>query len=144
MERNFNNEFERFLKENADQYRLYPSSRVWNGIYTTLHTRRKWFGLGIALLLITGILVTLLITNSSKETVITANKPVVHKQIPVSDLQVSSADKRISSINPKHNSANTFALRNQIAIPQNNFYKESINDLVNLKENNYHKENENS
>ncbi len=144
MERNFNNEFERFLKENADQYRLYPSSRVWNGIYTTLHTRRKWFGLGIALLLITGILVTLLITNSSKETVITANKPVVHKQIPVSDLQVSSADKRISSIKPKNNSVNTFALRNQIAIPQNNFYKESINDLVNLKENNYHKENENS
>jgi hypothetical protein len=144
MERNFNNEFERFLKENADQYRLYPSSRVWNGIYTALHTRRKWFGLGIALLLITGILVTLLITNSSKETVITANKPVVHKQIPVSDLQVSSADKRISSIKPKNNSVNPFALRNQIAIAQNNFYKESINDLVNLKENNYHKENENS
>ena len=31
MERNFNNEFERFLKENADQYRMYPSSKVWNG-----------------------------------------------------------------------------------------------------------------
>src|ERR1051326_5703132 len=141
MERNFNNEFERFLKENADQYRLYPSSRVWNGIYTTLHRRRKWFGLGIALLLITGILVTLLITNSSKETVITANKPAAHKQIPISDLQVSSGEERISSIKPKNNSVNPVALRNQIAVAQNNFYKENINNLVNLKENNFRKEN---
>src|ERR1700745_2805987 len=74
MQRNLNNEFERFLKENADQYRLYPSSHVWKGIYSALHSRRKWFGLGIALLLITGTLVTILITNSSKETTIPNTK----------------------------------------------------------------------
>src|SRR5215467_8233706 len=107
MERNFNNEFERFLKENADQYRLYPSSKVWSGIYSTLHTRRKWFGLGIILLLITGSLVGILVTHSSKETTIKSphatnatiqspaetsvatinsrqEKPVVHnQQVPV-------------------------------------------------------------
>ncbi|HMG66517.1 MAG TPA: hypothetical protein VK588_02490 [Chitinophagaceae bacterium] len=95
MERKFNNEFERFLKENADQYRLYPSSKVWNGIYTALHTRRKWFGLGIALLLITGTLVTFLITHSSKETTTIntgtqriADKPEV--QTPSSQIPVTS------------------------------------------------------
>ena len=80
MERNFQNEFERFLKENADQYRLYPSAKVWNGIYASLHTRRKWFGLGIILLLITGSLVTLLITHSSKETATDKIRPVEGRQ----------------------------------------------------------------
>lgn len=104
MERNFNNEFERFLKENADQYRLYPSSKVWTGIHTALHTRRKWFGLGIVLLLITGSLVTLLITNSSKETVITANKPSIeNRQAPASNVPAQVGDKRISTNTIKNN-----------------------------------------
>ena len=77
MERNFNNEFERFLKENADQYRMYPSAKVWSGIYNALHTRRKWFGLGIILLLLTGSLVTVLVTRSPKETGLSANRPVI-------------------------------------------------------------------
>jgi hypothetical protein len=73
MERNYNNEFERFLKENADQYRLYPSAKVWKGVYAALHGRRKWFGLGIALLLLTGTLITVLITNSPKQANIAVN-----------------------------------------------------------------------
>jgi hypothetical protein len=97
MERNFNNDFERFLKENADQYRLYPSTKVWNGIYSTLHTRRKWFGLGVALLLLTGTLVTLLITNSSKETILTAHKPEVKNSTPAPALHPAVTDKGISS-----------------------------------------------
>jgi hypothetical protein len=53
MEENFNNrDFERFVRENADQYRMFPSEKVWNGIDNALHTRRKWYGLGLALLLL--------------------------------------------------------------------------------------------
>jgi hypothetical protein len=36
MERNFYNDddfdFEQFLKQKADQYKMYPSDRVWNNI----------------------------------------------------------------------------------------------------------------
>lgn len=111
MERNFNNEFERFLKENADQYRLYPSSKVWNGIYSALHTRRKWFGLGMVLLLVTGSLVTLLITHSSKETVINNNKPVLNKQqVQISLAEVPISDKRVSSGKSKTNTVNLIAV----------------------------------
>jgi hypothetical protein len=54
MESNFNNnDFERFLKQNADQYRMFPSENVWKGIHTSLHTRRRWHGLWLALLLLT-------------------------------------------------------------------------------------------
>ena len=60
MQSNFNNrDFERFLKQNADQYRMIPSEKVWEGINNTLHTRRRrWLGFGLALLLITSSLVT--------------------------------------------------------------------------------------
>src|SRR5215475_11048216 len=95
MQRNFNNEFERFLKENADQYRMYPSKRVWKGIYSSLHSRRKWFGLGTALLLVTGGLITLLITNTSKEPVITINKPT-----EVTKPAITSASREISTNKP--------------------------------------------
>ena len=59
MERNINNkDFEQFVKQNADQYRMYPSEKVWKGIYSSLHTRRTWYGLGLALLLLTAVTVT--------------------------------------------------------------------------------------
>jgi hypothetical protein len=60
MESNYNNrDFEQFVKQNADQYRMFPSEKVWQGIDNALHTRRKWYGLGLALLLlITGAGVT--------------------------------------------------------------------------------------
>lgn len=97
MQRNYNNDFERFLKENADQYRLYPSSKVWKGIHSALHSRRKWYGLGILLLLVTGTLITMLISNSPKKGALTA----IPASTPVSQ---SSAD---ANTNAPDNSSNT-------------------------------------
>lgn len=56
MENNYSNrDFEQFVKQNADEYRMFPSEKVWNGVNNALHTRRKWTGLGLAfLLLLTG------------------------------------------------------------------------------------------
>ncbi|NDF99718.1 MAG: hypothetical protein EB101_12545, partial [Chitinophagia bacterium] len=35
------NDFEHFLKQNADAHRLYPSDRIWTRIYARLHGRRR-------------------------------------------------------------------------------------------------------
>jgi hypothetical protein len=51
-------EFERFLKENADNHRLYPSDQVWNTIHAKLHTRKRWLAAGLSLLFLTGLTVT--------------------------------------------------------------------------------------
>jgi hypothetical protein len=52
MERSFyNDDFEELLKEKADQYKMYPSDKVWNGIQNSLHSKRKWYWIGFALLL---------------------------------------------------------------------------------------------
>jgi hypothetical protein len=43
MESNFyTDEFEQLLKEKADQFRMYPSKRVWHSIYNNLHPSRRW------------------------------------------------------------------------------------------------------
>src|SRR5687767_2450344 len=53
MERDFNNEeFELFLKQKADQYKIYPSERSWKNIHNALHSRWKWITFGGSLLLL--------------------------------------------------------------------------------------------
>jgi hypothetical protein len=52
MERNFyNDEFEELIKQKADQYKLYPSDKVWKRIYSSLHTGRRWYVAGMVLLI---------------------------------------------------------------------------------------------
>lgn len=59
MDGRFNDrEFERFLRENADNHRLYPSDEVWNRIHAKLHSRKRWYTAGISLLLMTALAVT--------------------------------------------------------------------------------------
>ena len=66
MESNFSNrDFEQFVKQNADQYRMFPSDKVWKGVNNALHTRRKWYGFWLGfLLLLTGGAVTWVMTSA--------------------------------------------------------------------------------
>ena len=137
MERNFNNEFERFLKENADQYRMYPSAKVWNGIYNGLHTRRKWFGLGIILLLLTGSLVTVLVTRSPKETGLSINKPVSSEKRLAPHSQIAAPDKHIVENKFPVNLSLAATPGNRQVISNNIFYGIPGNDVV-VDENNLH------
>jgi hypothetical protein len=54
MEKEFyTDEFEQLLKEKADQFRMYPSKRVWHSIYNNLHPSRRWPSVVMSLLLLT-------------------------------------------------------------------------------------------
>jgi hypothetical protein len=67
MERNNKDvNFEDFIKKTADQYRMYPSEDVWNGVHKTLHPRKKWFGFGLSLLLVGSGLSVMLLVNTKK------------------------------------------------------------------------------
>src|SRR6185436_766803 len=130
MERNFNNEFERFLKENADQYRMYPSAKVWGGVYNALHTRRKWFVLGIVLLLLTGSLVTVLVTHSPKETGLSANKPVLNEKSLATHSQLATTDHRNVENKLPINSPLAGTTETGQVVLSNNFYDISGNDPI--------------
>src|SRR5688500_6354014 len=69
MESNFNKDFEQYVKQNADQYRMFPSDKVWRGVNSALHTRRKWYGFWLGfILLMTGGAVTWVMTTQPTST----------------------------------------------------------------------------
>ena len=47
----YDDEFEKQLKEKADQFKMYPSDKVWNEVYSSLHTRRRRFVAGMTFLI---------------------------------------------------------------------------------------------
>lgn len=51
MDRRFdmNDYFEQTLKEYADQFRMIPSQRVWNGLYNNLHPGSRWPSITVAI-----------------------------------------------------------------------------------------------
>ena len=52
MERSFyNDDFEELIKQKSDQYKIYPSDKVWKGINGSLHSSRKWYWLSFVLFL---------------------------------------------------------------------------------------------
>ena len=111
MERNFNNEgFERSLKEHADQYRMYPSEKVWKGISSALHARRRWFGLGAILLLLSGSFVTLIMVNSP------ANRQYANVK-PVTNPPLKNAESNTEKI-PATGSPTLIAEKNQSVMQQ--------------------------
>lgn len=48
----FEDEFEQFLRENADQHRMYPSDGVWTNIYRRFHPGKRRTMIAILLLLV--------------------------------------------------------------------------------------------
>jgi hypothetical protein len=55
MQRNIHiDESEKFLREKADQYKLYPSDKVWSNINRSIHPRRKWPYVALTLFLLLG------------------------------------------------------------------------------------------
>jgi hypothetical protein len=91
----FDDEFETQLREKSDQFKMYPSDKVWTGVHHSLHTRRRGFVAGMSLL-IGGFLIlagTQLISPSSN----TKHTQTAVKTIPQPE-NASSLD--LSAFNP--------------------------------------------
>lgn len=46
-DRIYDNEFEEYLKQQTDQFRMYPGEHIWRNIHNEVHGHRNWPGLGI-------------------------------------------------------------------------------------------------
>ena len=67
MERRFDmSDFEQSLKDHADQFRLMPSKRVWNGIYNNLHPGSKWPSITVAIIFLITLVTIGNLNNSQK------------------------------------------------------------------------------
>ena len=70
----YSDEFEQLIREKTEQYKMYPSEKAWKGIHGSLHTKRRWFIMGMSLL-VTGILFF-----SGKELIAPANRSGLSKK----------------------------------------------------------------
>ncbi len=163
MERHFNNrDFEKLLRDNANQYRMYPSEKVWKNVNAALHTRRKWYGISaVALLLITSAFISSVILNniSNKGKTVEARN-ILPAANATTELSASSEEKiklqasitespekitekiiepvKPSFANNKPNSYNINIVSSETKIntPQNDFQFEKISDKAQLNETN--------
>lgn len=112
IERNFNNdEFEQLIRGKTDQYKMYPSEKVWKGIYRSLHTKRRWF------LLMMFVLSGGMLFFAGKEFLFTSSPVIAKKSNPekviTDNIQATAQDKPVE---PKPQLYPVFS-----AIKQNNF-----------------------
>lgn len=52
----YTTDFEQLLKDATEDFKMYPSRRVWNSLYNNLHPAKRWPSLAVCLVLITAIL----------------------------------------------------------------------------------------
>ena len=129
MERNNNDvNFEDFIKKTADQYRMYPSEEVWNGVHRTLHPHKRWYGFGLGVLLVGSGLSVMFLINTKKTNLkeISETKPAQTEQtvthfntkeiVPVSP----NINDTKSMLVPVHKQLNTVDLTNNFiaAVPK--------------------------
>src|ERR1700733_13483741 len=84
----YSDEFEQLIREKTEQYKMYPSEKVWKGIHGSLHTKRRWF-IGSMSLLITGILFF-----AGKELIAPASRPGLSKKSLAQNTPGSSTASR--------------------------------------------------
>lgn len=94
MERQFHHsDFEKLLKDNADQYRMYPSEKVWENIHSTLHKRPKGYKYStVALFLFSAAVISFLLlykpSDKTQPAFARSSQPVVKEILqPINSLQ---------------------------------------------------------
>lgn len=84
MKPNFtNDDFEKFIKQQADQLRMRPSDKVWNNISGDIHSKRRWIGLGLLLFLVTTTSVStyFLLSNNNRTPVSSVNQQTNNRTV---------------------------------------------------------------
>ncbi|CAN5746522.1 hypothetical protein BH11BAC3_BH11BAC3_12560 [soil metagenome] len=81
MDRNLHtDDFERLLREKSDEFRMYPSKRIWSSIYNNIHPGRKWPSVVMSITLISSLLMIGYLNTKDSDTFTqsTTNKNLVN------------------------------------------------------------------
>jgi hypothetical protein len=108
MERRFDmSDFEQSLKDHADQFKMIPSKRVWNGLYNNLHPGSKWPSITVAVVfIITLVTIGSLNNNSSIKLVHSVNTNTNSAtNNPKSEIETQGGEAFASQSESRSNSA---------------------------------------
>lgn len=98
----YDNAFERFLKENVEQYKMYPSDNVWDCIYSNLHFGSRILGFSFTLLMLSLGTFSIYLLNYDKNEIVHTTQTEL--TMPVDLFKTSIKTFAVSSINTKTSS----------------------------------------
>lgn len=105
----YSDDFEQLIREKTEQYKMYPSERVWKGVHTSLHTKRRWF-IGSMSLLVTGILFL-----AGRELIAPSGRAIALHKTAAAAGSVADASRPSVTGNIPHASLSTFGSTNTSA-----------------------------
>ena len=133
----YTNNFERFIKESADDFKMIPSKRVWHSIYNDLHPSRKWPSVLMCLILFTGMLFigyenTDPTSSLSSEKKTTQNNTILATLENKNTQEVTSIDSSKELINNKKNNnpttlSTSVASSNKVSSPTYSREESNVN-----------------
>ena len=134
----YTDDFERLLKERSDEFRMYPSKRVWHSIYNDLHPGRKWPSVAVSLLLIAALLITGYwnSNNHTTQTIITASNQLPSGSVIADNGTYSGLLQQSYLLNNTNNTdyTTTAVLKNKVNTSvQNTTPATSNSNTVNVK-----------
>ncbi|MEO6329058.1 MAG: hypothetical protein ABIO55_09005 [Ginsengibacter sp.] len=124
MERKFyTNDFEQLLRENADQFKMAPSKKVWHGIYNDIHPGRRWPSIPMSLLFVfTLVLVGHLNTQQSRHAYLTkTNKNIELKNPSYQNKSNGFAAQSSNEISGKNTN-----LKSEVTLADNNEFNKQL------------------
>lgn len=125
-DKNYRDDFEHFLKESTDEFRMVPSRRIWYSLYNNMHPSRRWPSMAVCLLILTAVLYVGIENNNSLSNAARKNA----EEIFIAKLNNHTSDNNITFL-PPFSGITSNLKKGNIATP----IPESLhsNDIVNSK-----------
>lgn len=119
MEKNFyTDNFEYYLREKADSFKMYPSKRVWHSIYNNLHPAKKWPSAAVTMLLFSALIFIGYQHSGNKNIPVTASSGTIINSTAeaisavtgpsgnsITDVNINNGQIRISDFSPRFNNS---------------------------------------
>jgi len=108
MDRNLDiNNFERLLKDRSEEFKMYPTKRVWHSIYNNIHPGRKWPSIAMCIVLISILLLVGFLNTNNIETNLMYNASLKPSRQTVSLEKIIPSIYNLFSLNTSLHNLNT-------------------------------------
>lgn len=131
MERDFyTDDFEQYLREKTDEYRMFPSDTVWKKIHRQLHVYRRWTMFGISALLLGATFLGGRFFLSGTENILAdaANNQVTPSPLSTTNSE-EETEKKTAKKEPGKEAAKYIA-PNQLIIAINNIRERKLSNML--------------
>ena len=127
-DKNYRDDFENFLKESADDFRMIPSRKVWYSIYNNMHPDRRWPSMTVCLLILTAVLYIGIENNNALSSAAKRNA----SENFITNLNKNAADKNLTSSQP--NVKTSLTSKQQQTLPSISISSEYLSETATMSD----------